>query len=1254
MVFQPTFNQMYQSQSTSAGEASTTRPVGALSTRTNYAVSQPNAHFVSVPPISNAEYNAFRHRLLSRPEAVPVPVLSAPVPFLGPLSPPVFPRNSTKSKTSSSTSCKKKKKSREELLYEERAAQRSTLRKLQREEKFDRQHSQMLSGLARLVASRTVPELEPLLDIDEDVANSSSPPPSSGGETPISGSLYSNAKAALKTAADLPVLFDSFKDWFATQKDIVLTDVNALKDSAFQRLDGSLGSFATALTKGGAILVALSTFIYCSLRCCQEYSKSHAIAATLALCFLAYLTGTFQYVIDKISALMTWYKSWKDGKQRSQSGFDTVGKIIATVLSYWSVKSAPDAKKISEVSKALAGWDRAARGASELLTFVLDCVRPLIEKVRSWCNYDAIVADLVGVQKVDAWIQRCTVSLNSFNESKIRTVDTLRLFRGLAAEGYALLSAHYPRDEQHHVLTVTRAWITRLEKCVGICEAAGLEAGPRQVPLCIYISGPPGVGKSAAILYIAVRLLMHINRNSRPVLEAIKKNYMSFLHSRESWNEFWDGINVFVQGIIFNDPAQNPDPSQDPFYMELLKVIDLWPLHVHMSAIEDKGNTFIAPKFIIIATNEDVPPSNALKHTEALNRRLHVRVKAHVNLEFAKANTTCVDMFDLRLDPDTLLPYADQTGGIPFVKEVTGFIPMDEEGQRSGNVSYSLDGLLKICCDRYDSLEKNYASYMKSNNAEFERLITERLQAVPPPALEPAPEVAYQPTLDPKIAETKGKEHADVQPDLPKQTAQMRPVSSAPLAYPKVAEAKTVKFEDHGSLLIGKDSLSNNVWATLADQPHLGLPVGPSGAQNITDYLQGRPPLPEIPNVARDPYHIPSTLTSVVKEFKLGESWKDVARLNRQEAPEVPRDIATRALFFAVLRAHPSWRASVVLAVAAELQRWYDDAVLSGDVEAFLQQVSTSDLTPLLSNVKVVFPDDISLWWKKAYQALHTWYVAFTSSEWFQTFTLTLQSLSIAGVIWLACWFVLSLLNRLFFKRKKKPQSQSDPKTPQQQPVRKVPVRPQDSQSDPKLPKATTRVIARVPQKSQIGGDNTVEAIAERALKSNIYLIKGTEGEKLISFTVFKGHVCWINTHFVANIKNLVSEQILKATDSVLATHVLTGLNYELRVDDILDSAPMGNDHSAFYWNNAQVPLAKNLVPYVLTEEDHRRYASGICHMLLQVPQHKDTTTTIRTQVVEARRHENVTVEDPNGEYTVPAAYHYSCQTVGGDCGSII
>lgn len=1302
---------MYQSKLTFGGEASTTRPVGSETTRTNSESQRivPTS-WMHYPPLSNQEYNAIRSRLLNGPNHSPAPGLhdipglgSVPQSFdmnnrplpdllddvphyrrfpgppgfdvLGPMnapdpsalvvpsgtiphdlphvpqmSPSSFPRNQTRSSPSSKPCKKKKRKTRAEFLQEEKHVHRDRLRQMERDDKVSRQHSQMLPGLSRLFASRIVPEeFGPLSE--EDVANSSSPPPS--GTPSDTGSILGNARAALKTASELPTMFESFKTWFSEQKDVILTDMDVMKDSAFKSLDSTLGGFASALTKGGATLIALGTFIFSAIKCCHDYSKAYAITATLSFCFLGYVTGTFQYIVDKVSSLVTYFKSWKKSKQRSQSGFDTIGKLIATVLSYWSVRAAPDAKKISEVSKALAGWDRCARGSAELLTFVMDSVRPLIEKVREWCGYDAIVAELLGVQKVDAWIQRCTVALNQFNESKVRTVETLRLFRGLANEGYALMTGRYARDEQAHVHAVCRAWIARLDKCVSICEAAGLEAGPRQVPLCIYISGPSGVGKSAAILYIAVRLLLHINRNSKVALEAIKKDYMSFLHSRESWNEFWDGINIFCQGIIWNDPAQNPDPTQDPFYMELLKVIDLWPLHVHMSAIEDKGNTFIAPKFVIIATNEDVPPANALKHSEALNRRFHIRVKAHVNPEFAHKDKNVAQLWDLRLDPETLKPYADPTGGIPFVKGVTGFTPMGISGEITESVSYDLDQLIALCCQRYDKLERDYNSYMKSNNVEFERLINEMLNPTPYVPATPS----YQPTLDPTVAEQKGKQHADVQPDLqpevPKQTSQMKPVLtnlSEKLAAPTPARHRFVRTE-LGDVSIGKDDLDNPIWGIT--EPHFGVPITPGSAESAAAVLAGKPPLPEFPSYCVDPYAVNNPHIEVVKSWKLSDHWTDIAKLNKAENAVDRPDIATRALFFAVLTAHPRWKSSVALAVAAQLQRWYDDAVIHGEVSKFLEQVSHSDLTPLLANVDVWIPTDITRWWLSYTKTLRSWIAAFIRSDWFQGLTLVFQATAHVAIVYLCIWAVVKVFNKFFGKKKGK--SQSDAKTPQKSPqTQKVPAKPQESQSDPKMPQKHTRVIARVPQTSQIGGDNTVEAIAERVLKSNVYIIKTPDGQKLISFTVFKDHVCWINTHFIAQIKSLVLEKVLSETDTIQATHVLTGNVYDLFVADLLDSVPIGNDHNTFYWNNRLVPLAKNLVPYVLSEEDHRRYASGICHMLLQVPQHHEGVTTIRTQVVEARRVENVVVEDDNGEYTVPAAYHYSCQTVAGDCGSII
>jgi hypothetical protein len=154
----------------------------------------------------------------------------------------------------------------------------------------------------------------------------------------------------------------------------------------------------------------------------------------------------------------------------------------------------------------------------------------------------------------------------------------------------------------------------------------------RPKPVCLYLYGPAGLGKSHFAEMAAHSFL-------KSVLDPL--DYALFLKHPEAWiyhrtpeTQFWDGYaGQFV--CIFDDFGQKCEvPGGDSVYMDIIRCLNGAPALLHMASLRDKGASYFKSAFVICTANIECPVSPAIYCKEAVQRRpdFYVNVKFHEEL----------------------------------------------------------------------------------------------------------------------------------------------------------------------------------------------------------------------------------------------------------------------------------------------------------------------------------------------------------------------------------------------------------------------------------------------------------------------------------------------------------------------------------------------------------------------------------------------------------------------------------------------
>lgn len=174
--------------------------------------------------------------------------------------------------------------------------------------------------------------------------------------------------------------------------------------------------------------------------------------------------------------------------------------------------------------------------------------------------------------------------------------------------------------------------------------------GLRQEPVGILLSGGPGTAKSIAMNYLSEILAR--DSLSEDEKDEFEINSGSFIYSRKQENVFFDGLTNRVRVILYDDFLQARDVAGNPACeaMEIIRMLNSEEYNAHMAHLENKGNVYIRPKFVILTTNQPDLTSNAIISNIAMKRRFDLSYIVTPKPRFVRDEDVSNDLWNQRMD----------------------------------------------------------------------------------------------------------------------------------------------------------------------------------------------------------------------------------------------------------------------------------------------------------------------------------------------------------------------------------------------------------------------------------------------------------------------------------------------------------------------------------------------------------------------------------------------------------------------------
>lgn len=151
----------------------------------------------------------------------------------------------------------------------------------------------------------------------------------------------------------------------------------------------------------------------------------------------------------------------------------------------------------------------------------------------------------------------------------------------------------------------------------------------RVAPVVLFLHGEAGTGKTQVLEMLCKEL-------SHDFYGDVPTDVLKF--ARKAETEYWDGYRPEHKIVTYDDIFQIVDSSSrpNPEVMEIIRVANSESYQLHMSAVEDKNNTFFNADYVFATSNASSFTPRSISCPDALARRFDLKCETKTKAEYGR------------------------------------------------------------------------------------------------------------------------------------------------------------------------------------------------------------------------------------------------------------------------------------------------------------------------------------------------------------------------------------------------------------------------------------------------------------------------------------------------------------------------------------------------------------------------------------------------------------------------------------------
>lgn len=347
--------------------------------------------------------------------------------------------------------------------------------------------------------------------------------------------------------------------------------------------------------------------------------KHYKTALAIILLFVLKFYGFDETVLNLVHELREKFTTTQGFAEDAiyHPYFQTCGKLIFAVIAFVCIKKIPGKQdwdnyisRLDRIPKALQGSQKIMDFCSEYFSVANDQLKMMVlgktreELVRANGLYGEIHEWANEVRKYLDLEQRNKIDTDITIANKVEDLYK----RGVKYQQDTLLDREMAR-----LVSVTLLPARELYQYVSCSPVKG--GGPRMRPICLWLIGESGVGKTEMVYPLCIDVLRAMG-----LMRA--EDFHHQVYGRQVETEFWDGYKG-QKIVIYDDAFQKKDDktAPNPEIFEVIRSCNTFPQHLHMAALHDK-NTFSAAELMLYTTNDANVKLESITFPEAFFNRI--------------------------------------------------------------------------------------------------------------------------------------------------------------------------------------------------------------------------------------------------------------------------------------------------------------------------------------------------------------------------------------------------------------------------------------------------------------------------------------------------------------------------------------------------------------------------------------------------------------------------------------------------------